>query len=171
MRSRLLIAHSDEAFLDLCRSVFQEAGFEVDVVANASECLALLPEFAPDILMLQRELRCGGSDRIVSKLRHGPFWRVPAVLLLLSAEHSIGMGDLSALPVVDCIRLPAGLNSLRRAVRNIQHRQPFACPYVADAARQRKSLPCSEQTATVDFLALSARVLEQLKPAAESHGA
>ena len=169
MRSRLLVAHSDEAFLDICQSFFWDEGFEVDVVADASECLAILPEFDPDILMLQRELRCGGSDRIVSKLRHNPLWRAPAVLLLLSAENSIGVGDLSMLPVFGCLRLPAGLNSLRSAVRNIQNCQPLNRPSVAGAANQRHSWPLSEQNTAAGFLALSERVLEQLKPAVESH--
>jgi DNA-binding response OmpR family regulator len=169
MRSRLLVAHSDEAFLDLCQSFFWDDGFEVEVAADAAECLATLPEFNPDVLMLQLELRCGGSDRIVSQLRHDPFWRAPPVLLLLSAENSIGMADLSVLPVLDCLRLPAGLHSLRRAVRNIQNRQPLDNPDMADAASKRQSLPCSEQNAAAGFLALSARVLEQLQPPAESH--
>ena len=119
--------------------------------------------------MLQHELKCGGNDRIVRQLRHDPLWRAPPVLLLLSAENSIGIGDLSVVPVLGCLRLPAGLNSLQRAVRTIQNRQQLNSPYSAAAASQRQSLPRSEQNVTADFLALSARVLEQLKPAADSH--
>ncbi len=57
MTSRLLVAHSDEAFLGICQSFFWDEGFEVEVAADAAECLAILPEFDPDVLMLQHGLQ------------------------------------------------------------------------------------------------------------------
>jgi DNA-binding response OmpR family regulator len=165
MSTRLLVAHSDETFLALCQSFFWDQGFEVEVAADTSECLATLPEFNPDVLMLQHELGGGGSDRIISQLRHDPLWRPLPVLFLLSAEQSINPADLSILPVYDCIRLPAGLNSLQRAVRGIQDRQSRNRSVAAEDANRRQPLPRSQQNATTGFLAFSTQVLERLKPA------
>jgi DNA-binding response OmpR family regulator len=119
MNSRLLIAHSEESLLDTCQSLFCDQGYEVAVAANVTKCLALLPVFLPDVLVLQRELRGISAELILSRLRSGRLLRQqPHVLLLTNRDVSYKDGDLIDPPVYAYLRTPVGPTTIVRAVRN-----------------------------------------------------
>ncbi len=118
MNSRLLVAYSDEPLLDVYQSFFWDRGFEVEVAANVAECLAMLPEFHPDVLVLQLELRGGSGDPILSHLRAASLQhsRVP-VVLLTDNVHISDLGVFIDPPIYACLRMPTSLSTLLEAVR------------------------------------------------------
>lgn len=118
MKPRLLIAYSDDLLLDAYQSYFWGQGYEVEVAANVAECLATLPEFAPDILVLQRELRGVSADLILSRLRSGRLLdEIPQVLMLTDHGVNTDLADPIVPPVYTFLRAPATLSAMLEAVR------------------------------------------------------
>lgn len=118
MTSRLLVAHSDESLLSVYQSFFWDRDFEVEVAANVAECLATLPEFDPDVLILQQELRGGSGDLVISHLPDVHLSCIPPVLLLMGNEYISDLDIFVVPPVYACLRVPASLNSLLQVVKS-----------------------------------------------------
>lgn len=77
-----------------------------DTVDHGVECLEVLREFTPDIVVIEPELLWGGGDGVLAVLGEMPgMWIVPIVVL--TADSS---------PKLDCLRLFATTELLKRPV-------------------------------------------------------
>jgi DNA-binding response OmpR family regulator len=81
-RVRILIADADEVLLELLQSYFWDQGHEVEIAADALECMATLCHFVPDALVLDRELLWGGCDGVLAQMSDDPaLAEIPTILI------------------------------------------------------------------------------------------
>jgi two-component system OmpR family response regulator len=69
---RVLIADADAALLEILRSFLRDRGHEVEIAGDGLECLSTLREFAPDVLVLDRDLLWGGGDGVMARMCEDP---------------------------------------------------------------------------------------------------
>lgn len=111
MRPTLLIAETD---VELCRNyrkLFGESGYLVEIATDGLQCLAKLRQYAPDLLILDRQLRWGGADGVLAWLReelYGP--SLPVILTTTRWQEDIEW------PVVNCMRKPFALTEFLNVV-------------------------------------------------------
>lgn len=96
---RVLLADTDEVHLEIVQSFLWDRGHEAEIAADGLECISILREFAPDVLVLDRDLLWGGSEGVLATLQREPL--LPEIPVILTAEA--GFDDswigLSPLPV------------------------------------------------------------------------
>jgi DNA-binding response OmpR family regulator len=69
---RVLIADTDDEFLEILQSFLRGRGHAVEIAGDGLECLTMLREFAPDMLVLDRDLLWGGGDGVMAYMREDP---------------------------------------------------------------------------------------------------
>jgi len=157
MRTRLLIAHRDIRFLEVCHRFFSTWGFDVDVAADDRKCLSLLADVPVDVLVLERELG-GGRQPVVNYLRQELSWTPPPVVLI----DNRALGAAETVPPV-CAYVPARTTpaSFLNAVQNVCHRRPLIC-LRERGAEVRRHQGRSYASATVQFLNACVRLEESI---------
>src|SRR5438128_10427648 len=79
---RILIADRDEAALEILQSFLWEHGYETEIAGDGLECVAILREFLPDVLVMDRDLLWGGSDGVIASMRKDPrLANMPVILM------------------------------------------------------------------------------------------
>jgi DNA-binding response OmpR family regulator len=72
----------DESYLELLQCFLWDHGMEVEVAAGAPECRAILREFAPDVVIAERDLPWGGSHAVLAGMDDDPqLHKVPVILI------------------------------------------------------------------------------------------
>ncbi|MCE9607900.1 MAG: response regulator [Planctomycetia bacterium] len=79
MNMQLLLCESNESSLGELRDYLTGRGFDVEVASNGLQCLLLLREMRPDIVVLNWELPWGGGDGVLSVLQE-EFRLLPVVI-------------------------------------------------------------------------------------------
>jgi CheY-like chemotaxis protein len=84
-----------------CRRSFFRRGYQVETAATGAECLAILHQFLPDVLVLDLQLP-GGAGLALDWLRR-PWGRqsVPAVVLIGDEPSQVVTGMILTSPVVE----------------------------------------------------------------------
>jgi hypothetical protein len=157
MRTRLLIAHRDIRFLDVCQRFFSNQGFDVDVAADERKCLSILADVPVDVLVLQRELG-GGRQPVVNYLRQDLPWTPPPVVLI---ENRVRGAAETAPPVCACVPVCTTPVSFLNTVQNICYHKPQTCLGQRGRDVRRPGAP-SHASATVQFLAACLRLEESI---------
>jgi DNA-binding response OmpR family regulator len=118
MHQNLLIADGDAALCDVHRMFFTRMGYEVETALDGLDCLAKLRRLLPAVLVLDLELRWGGGDGVLARLREErTFAEIPVVLTTTAGCDQ----DLAAFlepPVVNCLPKPFALSALLESVRS-----------------------------------------------------
>jgi CheY-like chemotaxis protein len=79
---RVLLADADEPFLEIMQSYLWDCGHEAEIAADGLECITILREFVPDVLVLDGELLWGGCDGVVEHMRDNHLLcRIPIILI------------------------------------------------------------------------------------------
>ena len=77
----LVIADHDPVLADVMRRYLLLRGFEVETATGGIQCLDKLHNCDQGILILDHELRWGGSDGVLAIMREDPFLsRIPVIL-------------------------------------------------------------------------------------------
>lgn len=85
---RILIANVEEPFVEVLQTYLRHARHQTRIASNGLECLQLLHEFAPEVLLLDTMLLWGGSDGILAEMDANPVLRkIPVVHLGDSLEQ------------------------------------------------------------------------------------
>ncbi|MBI3468422.1 MAG: hypothetical protein HY000_35925 [Planctomycetes bacterium] len=92
---RVLIADSDEFFLELLQSYLWGHGHEAEIALDGLECITVLRDFVPDVVLLERELRWGGSDGVMAWMWDDPT-RSEIPVILIADKNSREDFDLPA---------------------------------------------------------------------------
>jgi len=79
---RVLIADGDEGFLEILQCYLWDRGHEAETAGDGLECLTILEEFKPEIVLLERELLWtssllqpfGSRNGVREDLERYPFW-------------------------------------------------------------------------------------------------
>ncbi|MBN8906823.1 MAG: response regulator [Rhodospirillales bacterium] len=96
----MLIANPDRDARDhLCRSLSRE-GCRVYVAGEGLQCLRLLHELQPDLLVLDLELRWGGADGVLALMSEDPLLRHIPVAITSSVPQTVSFNR--PLPLVAC---------------------------------------------------------------------
>src|SRR5437879_2355889 len=84
---RILIADSDVALLISLQSDFKKAGHQAEIVRDGAECLAMLDDFIPDVVILAGDLPTEGCDPILTFMWNNPgLSHVPVVVLTANLQ-------------------------------------------------------------------------------------
>jgi CheY-like chemotaxis protein len=105
---RILIADNDDFLLDTLQSFLWDRGHEAEIAADALECVTVLHEFVPDVLVLADELPWGGADGVMACMQDDPTLSRTAVVLLASN----GAPESSAASSRSVLRKPFRLGEL-----------------------------------------------------------
>lgn len=82
MKTRLLIADSDEALLPVYERYFAAHDCDVETAAGGVDCLDKLSRFRPDVMIVDRHLPWGGGDGVLAAMQTDrSIARTPVVLL------------------------------------------------------------------------------------------
>lgn len=85
MKARILWAHEDEISITLRDELHAVGDMEVEAAADALECLHLLDEFQPHVLVVPAGLAWGGMT-VLDRIRRQPDeYQVPHVLVIETA--------------------------------------------------------------------------------------
>jgi CheY-like chemotaxis protein len=121
MKPRLLAADSDPNRLWIYRGYFPTLGFDVATAGDGLECLQLLREFLPDILILSLDLTWGGADGVLAIIREETEVRpIPVVLTVDGISQSKAV-KLLLPPVVKLLEQPSPLRDLQAIVEAALH--------------------------------------------------
>jgi CheY-like chemotaxis protein len=117
-RPRVLLAVGDDRSRSGGRAYLTARGYAVATATGGVECVALLDELSPDVLVLDADLLWGGANGVLAYLRARGDRPVPVVLLAARSAAPPGCGGLFAPPVVAMIERPVEMELLVRAVRS-----------------------------------------------------
>lgn len=92
---RVLIADGDEVFLSVAQRYLSDYGHQVHTATNGLETVASLRQDLPDVVVINQDLRWGGSDGVQSLMSQVPIWSdIPVVLTV-----NEGLQDKSRLSI------------------------------------------------------------------------
>jgi DNA-binding NtrC family response regulator len=119
----LIIADSDDGFLEACERYASLQGVTLRTAKGGLECLDELRRSPPDVLALDMELPWGGGDGVLSVMRDDELLAsIPVVLLDLNSKIGAGPG-----------RFPP--NVVGRLIKPLDVATLFDCVYSAADCR------------------------------------
>lgn len=86
---RMLIADADETYLEILQSYFWDRGCEVEIAADGLECMAILREFVPEVLVVERDLLWGGCEGVLALMQATAKLTDIPVVLVTNGDHDI----------------------------------------------------------------------------------
>lgn len=118
MNRTLLIADANDELRDHYRQFLSEYGYDVKTSSNGVDCLRNLRLATPSVLVLDLELRWGGSDGVLDWVRK----ELPphAIAVILTASLARLRDDVETIkpPVVDYLLKPFDPAALLKIVRS-----------------------------------------------------
>jgi CheY-like chemotaxis protein len=115
-RAGVLLATDDDRLRAAAHDHLTDHGYAVATAAGGVECVGVLGEFVPDVILLDADLLWGGADGVLEHLRGGSGPGVPVVLLASPFAAPAGSGGGS--PVVSVLEKPVAVGALLGAVRS-----------------------------------------------------
>jgi len=118
MKPLVLITDGNAELCKLYRHFLTKRGYQVETSSDGLDCLAKLRQVKPAVLVLDQELRWGGSDGVLACLREeSPTPWVPVVLTATNTSSQL-LSELVEPPVVHCLRKPFSLTALLDSIRS-----------------------------------------------------
>jgi DNA-binding response OmpR family regulator len=109
---QVLIADCDSEFLDIAKRFLTQCGHEAMVASNGLECIACLRYSAPDILVLDSELRWGGSDGVCDFMKDEPAWSAIPIILITDEKLECKTDCKADFRIFDRMKKPYSLTQL-----------------------------------------------------------
>ncbi len=117
MSVRVLIADPDRYLLATYKAQLSSGGFDVATAEDGLECLQMLREFKPDVLVLEPSIPWGGGDGILSLLHEDPdLPQVPVILIVTSGCSPQVLYNIAPFPVSDYLVKPVTGKSLAERI-------------------------------------------------------
>lgn len=79
---RIVVADPDVSFLTTAQPYFADRGHEAEIATTGLDCLTLLQEFRPAVLLISSDLLWGGPDGVLDVMQNDPVLGHIHVLLL-----------------------------------------------------------------------------------------
>ena len=121
---RVLIADSDWKLLGRYEFFLEESGLEVAVADTALQCVELLRDFEPDVLVLEAELPWGQGDGVLDLMQTEPDVPVRPVIVLSSRPEAEGLHQVGAIEVAEYHQKPLSPKALREAIVRVYRASP-----------------------------------------------
>ena len=118
---RVLIADADRKLLGRYEFFLEESGLEVAIASTALECVELLRDFEPDVLVLEAELPWGQGDGVLDLVQTEPDVPVRPVIVLSSRPDAEGHHRVGAIEVAEYHQKPLTSKELRDAIMRVYH--------------------------------------------------
>lgn len=116
MQLHVLLADSDEVLLGGYWVHLSGQGIGVSTVTNGLECLAALRAAAPDVLVIDSELRWGSGLGVLALMRENDTPTVPVLLLTSSLEQTAAQLPIGPCACMDKPVPPATLAGVVQAL-------------------------------------------------------
>lgn len=120
---RVLIADSDASLLESYREYLDGHGFKVAVVANGIDCVAMLREFLPQVLVLEPSLSWGGGDGVLAIMDEQHLNYIPVVVLTYGRDSG-ALYRLAPYRIADYLLKPQSPRRLAERIKALVSRQP-----------------------------------------------
>lgn len=117
MKPTLLIAEADNELQAAYRMFFKIHNYEPITTIDGLDCLMKLRRVKPAVLLLDTDLRWGGSDGVLAALREEDQVPWVPVILTTTGETPQRLTELARPPVLRCLRKPFSLKLLLESVR------------------------------------------------------
>lgn len=116
MPIRVLLADPDKELLQALNELLSQDEFEIATATTGPECLTLLRQFQPEVLVLELDLPEGWSDRLLTMMTSGlAIPCVPSVILSRFIERRTDYLDW---PVVKQFLVkPVSVAQLKQSIR------------------------------------------------------
>jgi FixJ family two-component response regulator len=111
----VLLALADETLHEPYRQLLDVHGFQVEIASGGVDCLLKLCKFAPEVLILDREIHWGGGDGVLAVLRSAKMTLWPPVVLLIGEKDRM-LPRMRKPPVVACFRKPVRFDDLLESI-------------------------------------------------------
>jgi CheY-like chemotaxis protein len=129
MKPTLLIADADSELCNLYQRFLTERGYQVETASDGLDCLEKLRRLIPAALVIDLELRWGGGDGVLARLREERTLPEIPVVLTATAGYQRDWAAFMEPPVVDYLPKPfalaALLESVQSAVAGKRQGEPF----------------------------------------------
>lgn len=119
MTIRVLLADPEESLLKIYRNYLTARGFEVATATTGGDCLRLLREWRPDVMVLEPELRDGWRDKLLPAMRDDPDVPSVPVIVLSRNDHMV-----SEKPVHEYYVKPFSMARLAKSIQNAARIDP-----------------------------------------------
>ena len=120
---RLLIADGDRAFLEILRRHLRDRGHEVEIAIDGFDCITILRDFLPEIVILEHKLLWGGGDGVIALMRDDPTLSEIPIILTGEESRSEQFDVLVSPPHIDWLQKPFRLNDLLRHIQLVESGQ------------------------------------------------
>jgi CheY-like chemotaxis protein len=117
MKPLVLIAEGDAKLRDSLGRLFREHDYEVATASDGLDCVRKLRQQQPRAVVLDQDLRWGGSDGVLAVLREDPALRQIPVILTLAGAPLVSFFGLISPPVVQSLWKPFSFAALLHCVR------------------------------------------------------
>lgn len=116
MKPLLLIAEGDAELREAYLKTLAAHSYDVETAADGLECVEKLRRLMPEVLLLDRDLRWGGSDGVLAWLREQCALARASVILTAMACHPAEVPKHLRSPVVKLLPKPFALTALLESV-------------------------------------------------------
>lgn len=122
---RVLLADGDVDQLACLQSWLWDCGHEAEIAADGMECCTTLPEFVPDVVVLERDLLWGGGAGVRELMRDDPALAgIPVILVTDGGFAPDEYESLSDPPVVGWLQKPFRLSDLLTLLATVRRVSP-----------------------------------------------
>jgi DNA-binding response OmpR family regulator len=111
------MADPDESLQPVYRWPLLQEGFDLVTAVNGVECVALMRECAPDLLVLEPQLPWGGGEGVLSIMGESPQLATVPVMILTSCRDPRLMKAVTRFPVSDFQLKPLAPDRLAARLR------------------------------------------------------
>lgn len=129
MSIHVLIADPDEYLLDNFRAYLERCGFEVSTAATGLECLEMLRESSPDVLVIEPSILWGGGDGVLTMMHEeSDIPLIPVIVLTYGRDRGM-LYRLAPFKIDDYQVKPISSQQLVKRIRSV-----LACHRSADTS-------------------------------------
>lgn len=126
MKRRILIATDNEADRSKYEDYLQDFGYEVETADDGMACHRKLANQRPDVLLLESNIKWGGSDGVIEQMRDDPELYAIPVVLITNEQTDDEFAQVIEDPIVASLSKPFPLSELLENVLFADH-----CTYKA----------------------------------------
>jgi carbon storage regulator CsrA len=129
MSVRVLIADPDEYLFDNYRDYLEQRGCEVATATSGVECIDMLRDFVPDVLVLEPSIPWGGGDGVLAVMHEEPAVpSVPVIVLTYGRDRGV-LYRLAPFKIDDYQIKPLSAKRLAQRIRSL-----LACRHSVEPA-------------------------------------
>lgn len=125
MNHRVLLAGCDAATTDTCQSCLVGNGYHVDIANDGLDCWSKLTSEPPAAVVLGGNLKWGGADGVISRLREEWGDSTVPVILIPDQDTPEDAYDAAADPIVARLSIPVRASALMECLGQIERRSPI----------------------------------------------